>query len=39
MLQLKQPGLSSKESDRRVRESVEAMLEDIERRGEIAIGN
>ncbi|MCH8106594.1 MAG: histidinol dehydrogenase [Proteobacteria bacterium] len=37
MLQLKQPGLSSKESDRRVRESVEAMLEDIERRGEIAI--
>lgn len=37
MLHLKQPGLSSEESDRRVRESVEAMLEDIERRGEIAI--
>lgn len=37
MLQFKQPGLSSEESDRRVRESVEAMLEDIERRGEIAI--
>jgi len=37
MLQFKQPGLSSEEFDRRVRESVEAMLEDIERRGEIAI--
>jgi sulfopropanediol 3-dehydrogenase len=37
MLQLKQPALSSEESDRRVRESVETMLEDIERRGEFAI--
>jgi sulfopropanediol 3-dehydrogenase len=37
MLLLKQPGLSSEESDRRVRESVEAMLEDIEKRGEPAI--
>jgi sulfopropanediol 3-dehydrogenase len=37
MLQLKQPALSSEESDRRVRESVEAMLEDIDKRGEFAI--
>lgn len=37
MLQLKQPGLSSEESDRQVRESVETMLEDIKQRGEIAI--
>ena len=37
MLQLKQPALTSEESDRRVRESVEAMLEDIERRGEFAV--
>lgn len=37
MLLLKQPGLSSEESDRRVRESVESMLEDIDKRGESAI--
>ena len=37
MLLLKQPGLSSEESDRRVRESVETMLEDIDKRGEFAI--
>jgi sulfopropanediol 3-dehydrogenase len=37
MMQLKQPGLSSEESDQRVRESVETMLEDIKQRGEIAI--
>ncbi len=37
MLQLKQPGLSSEESDRQVRESVETMLEDIKQPGEIAI--
>ena len=33
MLQLKQAAQSSDESDRRIRESVEAMLEDIARRG------
>jgi sulfopropanediol 3-dehydrogenase len=37
MLQLKQAGLTSEESDRQVRESVEIMLEDIARRGELAI--
>lgn len=37
MLQLKQPELSSEESDRQVRESVETMLEDIKQPGEIAI--
>jgi sulfopropanediol 3-dehydrogenase len=37
MLHLKQPRLSSDESDQQVRESVEAMLEDIKQRGEIAI--
>ena len=37
MLQLKQAGLSSEESDRRVRETVETMLEDIAQRGELAI--
>jgi len=37
MLQLKQPGRSSEESDRRVRESVETMLEDIDKRSEFAI--
>ena len=37
MLLLKQPGLSSEESDRRVRETVETMLEDIDKRGEFAI--
>ncbi len=37
MLQLKQPGLSSEDSDRQVRESVETMLEDIKHRGELAI--
>lgn len=37
MLHLKQPELAPEESDRQVRESVEAMLEDIEQRGEAAI--
>ncbi len=37
MLQLKQPALSPEESDRQVRKSVETMLEDIARRGELAI--
>ena len=37
MLQLKHAGLSSEESDRQIRESVETMLEDIENRGETAI--
>lgn len=37
MLQLKKPELAPEESDRQVRATVEAMLEDIARRGESAI--
>ncbi len=37
MLQLKKPALAPEESDRQVRVSVEAMLEDIGQRGETAI--
>jgi sulfopropanediol 3-dehydrogenase len=37
MLQLKQPELAPEESDRKVRESVEVMLDDIALRGEAAV--
>lgn len=37
MLQLKKPELEPEASDRQVRATVEAMLEDIGRRGEAAI--
>lgn len=37
MLQVKKPALSPEESDRQVRDSVEAMLADIDARGEVAV--
>ncbi len=37
MLHLKKPELAPEESDRQVREAVEAMLDDINQRGEVAI--
>lgn len=37
MLQVKKPGMSPEESDRQVRDSVEAMLTDIDARGEVAV--
>jgi sulfopropanediol 3-dehydrogenase len=37
MLKVKQAGISGEESDRQTRETVEAMLEDISKRGEAAV--
>ncbi|MFT7562277.1 MAG: sulfopropanediol 3-dehydrogenase, partial [Flavobacteriales bacterium] len=37
MQHLKKPGLSTEDSDRKIRESVEAMLSDIKQNGEQAV--